>query len=201
MGKNGNSSVASVPEGAQEVFKGTTYRVWQKKFTRPDGSSKTYEYIQRPSGVLVIPIDKEGFMTLVRERRMLAKGEIEQWSLPGGLVEPRETPDKAAARELLEETGLSGELNFFARRHQGPRDIWDLRLFVASKTKAKAAPVDSLETKSVRLMDAVRMAIDGEIENDFAALSVVRYAERINRLEILEKEVDPRLIERGLADY
>jgi len=160
-----------------------------------------YEYVLRPAGVLVIPIDKDGFVTLVRERRALAKDEAEQWSLPGGLIEPKETPEKAAARELLEETGLSGELNFFARRHQGPRDIWDLRLYIASKVKEAGAPGQNLETKSVRLMDAVRMAIDGELENDFAVLSLIRYAERVNRIEILEKEVDPRLIERGLAEY
>ena len=33
------------------------------------------------------------------------------WEIPGGLVEPDEAPHEAATRELLEETGLRGELD------------------------------------------------------------------------------------------
>ncbi|HET7529641.1 MAG TPA: NUDIX domain-containing protein [Mycobacteriales bacterium] len=51
--------------------------------------------------------DEAGRLLLVRRGRPPGLGS---WSLPGGRVEPGETPDQAAAREVLEETGLVVEV-------------------------------------------------------------------------------------------
>ncbi|MFG3017856.1 NUDIX hydrolase [Streptomyces sp. NPDC048254] len=51
-------------------------------------------------------IVEEGRLLLIR--RSVAEGGL-VWALPGGVVEPGETAEQAAARETLEETGLTVE--------------------------------------------------------------------------------------------
>ena len=47
--------------------------------------------------------DDQGRLLLIRRAHEPGLG---RWSLPGGRIEPGETPGEAAAREVLEETGL-----------------------------------------------------------------------------------------------
>lgn len=58
-------------------------------------------------------IVRDGRVLLVRRGKEPFKG---YWSLPGGTVEPGETPDEAVRREVLEETGLHVEVGAEAGR-------------------------------------------------------------------------------------
>jgi len=55
----------------------------------------------------VIVIDKKKILLIHR-----IKGDKEYYVLPGGGIEPGETPEEAALRELKEETSLDGEVVF-----------------------------------------------------------------------------------------
>lgn len=51
------------------------------------------------------PVSIKG--VLVRDDRvLLVRNEREEWELPGGRIEPGETPEHCVAREIAEETGL-----------------------------------------------------------------------------------------------
>jgi 8-oxo-dGTP diphosphatase len=63
--------------------------------------------IQRRVAVVFL-VDPEGRI-LMQHRAATAKISPNQWALPGGKIEVGETPDEAARREVIEETGLTVE--------------------------------------------------------------------------------------------
>ena len=42
------------------------------------------------------------------------------WEIPAGLIDPGESPEQAAARELAEETGMQGSLRLLTRLYASP---------------------------------------------------------------------------------
>jgi ADP-ribose pyrophosphatase YjhB (NUDIX family) len=56
----------------------------------------------------VVLVDDHKRLLLVKRRVAPKQG---MWCLPGGFVECDETPERAAIRELQEETGLTGRIN------------------------------------------------------------------------------------------
>jgi 8-oxo-dGTP diphosphatase len=71
---------------------------------------------------LVLLIDRSGAV-LLQHRDGNTSVSPNQWSLPGGRIEFGETPEEAARRELLEETGLTaGDLEPL---WSGPRPFED----------------------------------------------------------------------------
>ena len=85
-----------------------------------DGSEKVYEMISRdnnisnfatlhdrgPDAVVLIIHSADGEKILLNREFRLAPGEW-VYNFPAGLIDPGETPEVAAARELREETGLT----------------------------------------------------------------------------------------------
>jgi 8-oxo-dGTP diphosphatase len=65
------------------------------------GTSRSGAVVRGVGAVALV----EGSILLVRRGRAPQAG---RWSVPGGHVEPGETPEAAVLRELLEETGLTG---------------------------------------------------------------------------------------------
>lgn len=89
------------PERARTVYRGeylsVSLEVW-------DGRQR--EIVERPDVVAIVPVDREGAMTLVRQVRPPARQALLE--IPAGRVEAGESLLESAQRELAEETGLHG---------------------------------------------------------------------------------------------
>ena len=106
-------------QGIRKVHEGKFITRYDVDYVTAEGNPKTYEIISRnrniqtlddlqnrkPNAVVIILTDESGELILVnREYRMA----MAQWiyNFPAGLIDPGESPEESARRELREETGL-----------------------------------------------------------------------------------------------
>lgn len=89
---------------AKEVFECPWFRIQEEWWTNlPATHGLPFYRIDSSPGVLVLALTQQKEMILVRQfRPSLRKHTLE---FPAGGIEEGETPDQAAGRELLEETG------------------------------------------------------------------------------------------------
>jgi len=82
-----------------------------------------------------------------------------RWSLPGGRIEPGETPEEAVEREVLEETGLRPpEANFVGRvRIPGDSVVYDVVDLVCDLVDPDQSPVAGDDASDVLFADAATL--------------------------------------------
>lgn len=78
----------------------------------PDGSTGRLEMIRHPGASAVVPLldpldDPDPRVVLIRQFRHAAEEFI--WEIPAGRLDPGESPEACAARELEEETGMRAD--------------------------------------------------------------------------------------------
>jgi ADP-ribose pyrophosphatase len=77
-----------------------------REYDRPDGTRATWDVVEDADAAAVVAFTPDGDVVLVRQFRPGPGRVLDE--LPGGFIEPGETPVAAAARELREETGYQG---------------------------------------------------------------------------------------------
>jgi len=82
----------------------TILRIREDVLADPHGQAHPRVVISAPDWVHVIALTPDGQAVLVRQFR--AGVHADTLEFPGGMVDPGETPEHAAARELGEETGF-----------------------------------------------------------------------------------------------
>lgn len=88
---------------SKTVYEGTIFGIRLDEVIEPSGVRTTRELITHPGSVVVLPVLPDGRIVLIQQYRHAAKQYL--WELVAGRIDSGENPRKAAARELVEETG------------------------------------------------------------------------------------------------
>ncbi len=168
------------------VYRGKIFVVKERPVMLPNGKKITFEYCLRRSSVSTLAFNKKNELLMIREFRPGYKQAV--WFLPSGKLDVGDTPKKAALRELREETGFTAKIiKLVAHRPSSSSTIvWDTYIFAAKNLVASPLPPEpgeEIEPIFVPFKKAVKMALNGTIENEFIAYNIIRFNEMIKRGE------------------
>jgi 8-oxo-dGTP pyrophosphatase MutT (NUDIX family) len=92
----------------RKVFTCPVFSIWESACRSPEGDTKPFTVLEAADWAIVIPVIETGqgrAFVMVRQWRH-GCGEL-SLEFPGGVFEPGEHPEEAAARELEEETAYA----------------------------------------------------------------------------------------------
>ncbi len=143
---------------SDELYSHPYFRFRKDRCALPDDRIMPAYYVMEfTDWVNVVPLTDDGKIVLVNQYRHAARQRF--YEFPGGTLEPGgsdETPEGAARRELLEETGFEAtHMNYLGLHYPNP-GLQDNRMhvFLGTGCRHVAAPkLDSYEDLEVELVD------------------------------------------------
>jgi ADP-ribose pyrophosphatase len=158
-GRDARTTLAWKRERSEQVADCRVFKVRRDTSADPrDGRAHDFYVIEAPDWINIIPLTSDGQVVLIEQHRH-GTGEI-SLEIPGGMVDPGESPASAAARELFEETGYeTSEVVFLGKTRPNPaiQDNW-IHTYLARGVERRGEPKnDGTEQTIVRLMPLERI--------------------------------------------
>lgn len=121
------------------IFQGKYNTVLSKDYELPGGNRHTFEVLTSTSSCVILAFDQSG--QVIVEKQFRAGPERILFEPAAGAIENGETPEQAAQRELLEETGYAGDLELVANIHRWAYSSDIEYIFVAKNCRKIAETV------------------------------------------------------------
>ena len=156
------------PQSRQVLFQSKIFQVVRHERRTPAGDVVVRDIVHHPGAVAVVPILDDGRLCLIRNYRVAVGDTL--WEIPAGTLDPGESPEACARRELQEETGYRCEnLRKIHEFFMSPGILNEkMHLFVATGLTAGPTQLEAYEEIEVQLVSRVRaqeMIRQGEIRD------------------------------------
>ena len=180
MKKHGPWTIKS----SEQLYKDKFVEFWVDDVVKPSGEASRYATGRMLPGVSVLALDAEGFVHLTKQfRYAVGKDSIEVVS--GGLDEGEEERE-AALRELKEELGIEagdlvdlGLVDAVTSQVAAPARVYLARELKFGEPDRGGSEV--METLKVKLEEAVRMVMAGEITHALSCVLILKAKEHLKK--------------------
>ncbi len=164
----------------KSIYKDAWLELFQDEIEFSDGSTGTYAWVNRKNGVGVVVVTTNNKILLHKEYRYVIKEY--SWEVQGGGIDEHETPTEAAARELLEESGISvnpsslQKMGVFYPLHSFNTESVTLFMVTIEETSSNTLGVEPSESiedqRFVTFDEALSMIDSGQVNDAFTAHAI-----------------------------
>jgi ADP-ribose diphosphatase len=151
---------------SEHAYRGRAIHVRIDSVVKPNDKKTTREVVEHVDCVVVLPIDSNGNILLVRQYRHAVDRELLE--LPAGSIDSGETPEQAATRELREETGfkpgrLEGLGGFYAAPGYCTEYLHFFRASQLERSPLTAEDTDEIDVVPMSASEVPGLIASGQI--------------------------------------
>jgi len=168
----------STLKSRDNAFAGRVLDVGVETHEMPDGRFSEFEIIRHPGGAAILPVMADGRMLLIRQFRP-AIGEM-VYEIPAGRLEPGESAQDCAARELIEEAGYAAAEILPIGSFWSTVGFCDERIYLflgkeLSEVEQQLEPDEVIDLCPMSLDEALNKINSGEILDSKTQLALLHY--------------------------
>ncbi|MCG6975758.1 MAG: NUDIX hydrolase [Acidiferrobacterales bacterium] len=165
-------------------YEGRVISVSVEDVELPNGSTLVFERVHHPGGSVIVAVDDQDRICLLKQYRHIANGWL--WELPAGKLDPGESPDNTARRELLEEAGVeASEWTDLGKAYSSP-GIFDevLHFYLARGLRERTPSFDAHENIEIHwlpLETVLALLSEGDIVDGKTMIGICRLRDRLQQ--------------------
>lgn len=162
---------------SEKVFEGKLLHVYYDEARLPDGKISSREWIKHPGACAVVPVFENGDVMLVRQFRYSMSQIF--YEVPAGKIDPGESPDRTAERELAEEAGVSAKNMEYVGHFYPAIGYADELIHIYIAWNLTMIPQDTdhdefVEQVRIPFKEAIHMIHSGEINDGKTVICLLR---------------------------